>query len=119
MGGETAAGLREGWTATLSWRRTARRRLDRACARPPAGCGRWLGAARRERETRRVPVPSELIDAVRHAAERPDQVGDRFWDHVRERIERLITDQVPDGADGVRAILDEDRNEVVVSYRPT
>jgi hypothetical protein len=63
-----------------------------------------------------VPVPSELIDAVRYATERPDQVGDQFWDNVRERMEALITEQVPDGADGVRAILDEDRNEVVVSY---
>ncbi len=63
-----------------------------------------------------MPVPSELIDAVRYAAERPDQVGDQFWDNVRERIEELITDQVPEGADGVRAILDEDHNEVVVSY---
>lgn len=63
-----------------------------------------------------MPVPSELIDAVHYAAERPDQVGERFWDNVRERMEELITEQVPDGADGVRAILDEDRNEVVVSY---
>jgi hypothetical protein len=63
-------------------------------------------------------VPSELIDAVRDAAERPDEVGDRFWNDVRERIEELITREVPEGADGVRAILDEDRNEVVVSYRP-
>lgn len=93
-------------------------RLDRAASRPPQGGGRWLAAARRERETRRVPVPSELIDAVRSAAERPDQVEALFWDHVRQRIERLITEQVPDGADAVRAILDEDRNEVVVSYRP-
>lgn len=63
-----------------------------------------------------MPVPSELIDAVRYATERPDQVGEQFWDNVRERMEKLISEQVPDGADGVRAILDEDRNEVVVSY---
>lgn len=53
---------------------------------------------------------------MRYAVEQPDQVGDQFWDNVRERMEALITEQVPDGADGVRAILDEDRNEVVVSY---
>jgi hypothetical protein len=65
-----------------------------------------------------VPVPSELIDAVRLAAQRPDEVRAGFWDDVRERIEDLITREVPEGADGVRAILDEDRNEVVVSFRP-
>ncbi len=65
----------------------------------------------------RMPVPDDLVGAVRFASENPGAVGDDFWGTIKQVMEGLIVDQVPEGATGVRAILDEVHTEFVVTWR--
>jgi len=67
--------------------------------------------------TRALPVPQDLVAALRFGNENLDDVGPEFWSLVKDRMEEFIEAPLPDGAVGVRAILDEVRTEVVVSYR--
>jgi hypothetical protein len=85
--------------------------------RAPCSGPRWLSSGRRGRETRRVAVPQDLVAALRFGNENLDDVGPEFWSLVKDRMEEFIEAHLPDGAVGVRAILDEVRTEVVVSYR--
>ena len=78
--------------------------------RAPCSGPRWLSSGRRGRETRRVA-------ALRFGNENVDDLGPEFWSLPKDRMEELIEAQLPDGAVGVRAILDEVHTEVVVSYR--
>lgn len=84
--------------------------------RPPAVGPRWLGEER-GRRVKRLPVPRDLVGAVRFGNEHPDAVGPAFWQVVKEVMEGLIQGNAPDEAEDLRAILDENHDEVVLTYR--
>jgi hypothetical protein len=64
-----------------------------------------------------VPVPEAIVAVVHFGSTHPDAVRPSFWVHVQEEFEAFIESQVPEGAGDVRAILDEEHTEVVLSFR--
>ena len=89
----------------------------RGRTRAPVVGPRALRARGAARVMRRLPVPQEIVHLVGFAAEHPGAVRSDYWRLVREKLESFVTSHLPEGAVAVRTVLDEDRNEVVLTYR--
>jgi hypothetical protein len=75
-----------------------------------------LGGGSR-RELLRLPVPEDIAARVDFGNEYPSAVSDRYWAGVRCQVENYVQDFVPNDADRIRVVFDEDAAEIVLSFQ--
>ena len=73
------------------------------------GGGRW--------QSERIAVPDELAAVVAFGNAHPGAVTTKFWEAVVQDMHAFVGAHVPDGASRVRAVLDPEALEVILSYR--